>query len=651
MHSGEREAYMPIQSQHTSNVSLSDLDDISPRYAEYRNHERTNMLYFPVSPIDNTEYGPTTPRTPPDSVTATPAVNDVRAAATAIQTSSSPPSDMTEGHMPEAPNAAELPSKTRRRPFLATWWWWWEIGATIISVVCFSLVVVLLQEIDGQCIDLWPYSIRPNSLLSVLTTIGRAAMMVPVASCLGQAKWSHFQRRSHALDHVQLYDDASRGPWGSFLLLLSGRLKAAAACGLAVVTILGLGIDPSVQQILELRIRQAPLANTTALIGRADNYTSRSIWSRAFQGWGGPQDPTPHNLELQTAIANGVLGTAQSVGFHCPEPATSCIWDQFQTLAVCASFRNVTNDVRERHSNSTMFIYDFPEGNPVIMDVSTLFHSVGFLREVYNGMVLNGIGMENATDYANLQRLYFSIELNWCLRTYHHVVASPAGIKEATYTTEPLRYHNNSANTGRIGGGNFAYQSYEADSSQVLFNISTPLRQGLWIFINELFSREIHAPIHYDEQFDDNAKFGEFLYYANMPNFTKNLEETLTNQIRSSSTGDNQEAVMFAGQAFYQETYWYVEWPWITLPIVEVFLTALLLLISIVFTWRHPLLKSSALALLFHGLQDNNEHEQLPYLEADAEKLEDLAKTMRVGFMENENGVMRFICEDKEDTA
>ncbi|KAI1760649.1 hypothetical protein GGR53DRAFT_74397 [Hypoxylon sp. FL1150] len=631
-------------------------DEMSSDDDDLRAFQARNNAYIPISPTDSVDDGLERHAT----VTAHTDYSSI----TSATNQSIPITDTSDDTPPtHASEKTKLSSKSFRRALFSTWWWWWEIGATILCIICIGLVIGVLQMTEDKPIELWPYAILPNSLISVLTTVAKAAMLIPIASCLSQAKWYHFQRQPHALDHLQLYDDASRGPWGSFLLLCSWRLKAVGTWGLAFVTLVAMGIEPSVQQILEPRTRQAPLANATVEIGRADNYTSKAIWSGSFQGYGGSRDPNPHTLELQTAFANGLVGSAPDTIFHCPEPATQCTWRQFRTLAVCANYRNVTNEVKKTQMNSTryneMHNYEFPEGSNVTMSVigsasgRTLFHSVGSMRNDsrFEGYILNGIGQENATDASNTRQVFFSIGINWCLRTYSKVIASPAGIKEAPYTTEPLSLYEFSYSDVIVGPGMYRYQSYQAGSTPTLYNISTSLSNGLWIFIDELLSRELHTPLTSAEQYDSDTKFAEFLYYADMANVTKNLEETLTNQIRSSSQGDNEEALMFPGQAFYQETYWYVTWAWITVPIVEVFLTLLLLVISILATWNQPLFRSSALALLFHGLQDNDLDMQLPYTRDDPDSLERLARSVYVELKENETGVLKFVRAVKNDVV
>jgi Protein of unknown function (DUF3176) len=118
------------------------------------------------------------------------------------------------------------------------------------------LIVLILSIVNNKPLASWEYSIRPNSLIAVLTTIGKTAMMVIVASCVSQLKWSHF-RRPNDLSDMQLYDDASRGPWGAFMMLLrpSSWIRDGLAGLSAIITIMALAIEPMAQQIHSLKCR------------------------------------------------------------------------------------------------------------------------------------------------------------------------------------------------------------------------------------------------------------------------------------------------------------------------------------------------------------------------------------------------------------
>lgn len=158
-----------------------------------------------------------------------------------------------------------------------SWWWWWEIGGALLSIICVGLVLVVLFEASNIALAAWPLWIQPNSLIAVFTTVGKSAMMVPIASCISQLKWRHFELRANRLSHLQVLDEASRGPWGSLMLLFDFRMSARIAQALAVISLLSLGFDPSAQQILDFPTREIRLTNTSASIGVASSYTSKAF--------------------------------------------------------------------------------------------------------------------------------------------------------------------------------------------------------------------------------------------------------------------------------------------------------------------------------------------------------------------------------------
>jgi hypothetical protein len=158
-----------------------------------------------------------------------------------------------------------------------SWWWWWEIGSSLLSMTSMCLILAILFAVNEKPLRHWKLAIQPNSLISVFTTVGKTAMMVSVTSCVSQLKWRHFQRRPQKLSHLQLFDDASRGPWGALLLLFGVRSRAFLAWIFAIITIIALAIEPSAQQILDFPTRVSLLSNVTADIGRADSYYSRAF--------------------------------------------------------------------------------------------------------------------------------------------------------------------------------------------------------------------------------------------------------------------------------------------------------------------------------------------------------------------------------------
>lgn len=106
--------------------------------------------------------------------------------------------------------------------------------------------------------------------------------------------------------------------------------------------------------------------------------------------------------------------------------------------------------------------------------------------------------------------------------------------------------------------------------------------------------------------------------------------------------GDNSNATSFAGDVFIKEVYIRVRWPWLIIPLVETLTTAVLLVSCIILSRHSRLLKTSIIALLFHGLDGWSADEiNLPDSE-DSEKLETVAEGMRARFREDGGGWLRF---------
>jgi hypothetical protein len=111
------------------------------------------------------------------------------------------------------PNAHSRP---RRRLLADTWFL--EIASLLLGICAFIVIIVLLSHYDGRQQFQWN-GVTLNAVVSVLATIARIGIVVPVAEALAQWKWMHFSKGYKPLSDFGLLDDASRGTRGSLLLL------------------------------------------------------------------------------------------------------------------------------------------------------------------------------------------------------------------------------------------------------------------------------------------------------------------------------------------------------------------------------------------------------------------------------------------------
>jgi hypothetical protein len=130
--------------------------------------------------------------------------------------------------------------------------WQWEFGASLFSLGCFAAVVGVLAVNEHKSLTGWTFvfGISLNTLIAILSTLSRTALMVPVASCISQLKWIHLVSASRPLCDVQVFDDASRGPWGAFELIWRLHVRTKLATWGSIITIMTLAMGPFAQQLL-----------------------------------------------------------------------------------------------------------------------------------------------------------------------------------------------------------------------------------------------------------------------------------------------------------------------------------------------------------------------------------------------------------------
>ncbi|KAL2882442.1 hypothetical protein SGCOL_002182 [Colletotrichum sp. CLE4] len=168
-------------------------------------------------------------------------------------------------------------------PIEAThFWWYWDFAGAVFAVICMILIAVTLSKANGSPLVAWPLLVSPNTIVAVLTTVARTALLVPLGSSISQLKWRHLLLKVRPLEHLQLFDNASWGPWASILMIRHLLVQSKLACALSLATILMLGISPSAQQILEYPTLYQELQHLDVAIGRADNALVSSMLNTTF---------------------------------------------------------------------------------------------------------------------------------------------------------------------------------------------------------------------------------------------------------------------------------------------------------------------------------------------------------------------------------
>jgi hypothetical protein len=89
----------------------------------------------------------------------------------------------------------------------------------LISVAALLAIIAVLFAYDGKSMAYWHALLQPNTVVSALSTLSKASMMMAVGQGLGQLKWAYFSREPRRLTDFGIFDNASKGPMGSVELL------------------------------------------------------------------------------------------------------------------------------------------------------------------------------------------------------------------------------------------------------------------------------------------------------------------------------------------------------------------------------------------------------------------------------------------------
>ncbi|KAK8109469.1 hypothetical protein PG999_007606 [Apiospora kogelbergensis] len=425
------------------------------------------------------------------------------------------------------------------------------------------------------------------------------------------------------------------------LRLLSFRNSILFSSGLALVTILSLGIDPCLQQVLEFPSQLASLDNVTVEIGVATQYFSKGVTELGTKTDRLNSIPEADFLHLLVSIIDSAVGTVSQPQILCPAPATLCYWEELITLGVCSDYRNVTNiaesncsghndsvsidctysfpGIMDRDKDGSMIVIAWAEGGKynLGMPIVTLFHEKDYDPWPFFG-VWPSFGSFAAVRLLSSERpskdghgrlisppfeMYYA-ELGWCEQRYRNVTATPAGISKADIqmTSEHLTFESKHGYPIRpqdkIGD---AYLSFTVNSTGRVYNISGTAFDLPGLLQIMFTSNAKNNPYRSNSSWDYQFNLGYALLHTPLETVTNNLATALTNQIRSVDSGDNYNVATVKGNAVYNETFIRVRWPWLMLPLMEIALSALLLAASIIATGGMPLWKTSGLALLVSG--------------------------------------------------
>lgn len=196
---------------------------------------------------------------------------------------------------------------------------------------------------NGKRLEDWQFKwVQPNSLVAIFSTVGKSAIIIPIAEGISQLKWMHLEDPApRALSQLQYFDDASRGPWGAMMFLWKARVRSPpwlASLG-SIITLLLLGFEPFTQQILEFPTRLAPAKNATGSISYVNDLPNDAINTTL--------DSRMARVLFNVGIRGALFDMPDVVRNNAECPTQDCRLQDFTSLASCFTCESEDFDLSE----------------------------------------------------------------------------------------------------------------------------------------------------------------------------------------------------------------------------------------------------------------------------------------------------------------
>lgn len=507
--------------------------------------------------------------------------------------------------------------------------WTLEITTILIAFGAVGAIVGIVARFNGEGLPDWPYYITLNTVIAMLATVAVAAMSTSLQNGLSQLKWIRFKERRAPLADMEVFDEASRGAWGSLKLLVTARGGFLGSLG-ATLAILSLAFSPFAQQVVTYETRPYVLNETNgAEIPRALSYEG------ALHGTTTPTGFVPI-LPLKSAVYNGLFAENGRPGaalkFECQ--TGNCTWPSFETLGVCHECVDLTPFMTKycaQGEDSGNCGWEVPQGGK-LNDSSVVFSMTPLIPDAKGDMphstILRLIFMGTEAkdqDAGNLNPWAQQCTLSACLQTLDSAVVNGALSENMTES----RINQTVVDTTRasadadlgvyvMGGNDTTYLLGRDAMLSMRGWFASVFAAGAAVRTQQDFNRTITdnsvvvnltVGISSGETFFDSDIVTAFYwnYYEyqardGLAMLMSDVAISMTVAFRSF-----QGAVPVAGRALAERAFVKVRWGFAVLPIVVVTGAALFLVAAIHRTHhsRTKPLKSSALAMLFHGLDDD----------------------------------------------
>ncbi|KAF8251463.1 hypothetical protein K440DRAFT_658588 [Wilcoxina mikolae CBS 423.85] len=204
----------------------------------------------------------------------------------------------------------------------------------LLSAASILAIFVLLRQHQDLALPLWRQNITINTVISYLSALAKLTLVVPLAECIGQAKWRLFSRGRRKLSDLELADGAGRDAFGAIWWILRFRGGVLVHFGAALV-IASLAFDPAMQHLVRYDLVGVVDAGASASLAVNTDYSPVRGLDR------GLVFATPK--AVLAGAYSSVLGAGIPASYACP--SGNCTFPSTATISLCSSCTDITRSL------------------------------------------------------------------------------------------------------------------------------------------------------------------------------------------------------------------------------------------------------------------------------------------------------------------
>ncbi|KAA8574483.1 hypothetical protein EYC84_005942 [Monilinia fructicola] len=521
--------------------------------------------------------------------------------------------------------------------------WQRELASLVAGTLCLIALALHFYMPSMKRQSFRWHGITLNTLVSILSTAVKVFVLYSISESTSQWKWLHFSEQKRFLIDFDKIDAASRGPWGSFILLWRRNREF----------IVRIGAVTTYQQ------RLAPRDNGEANVPRAERYSRGRLFNTQLTMVSN-NPPTAQtfvdaDFAMQSAVLYGLTQSVEMTTQQLPHTCTSgnCTWDVFESLSVCNVCNDLSDDVVKYRDYNVLYT-DLQTDNGIgISEMGTAFRLPNGLfidgfdgwnytdkyvsLKIPGGIFMTTYGTGNASETVSLQNIdtliwamtFLKVHppqnssvvwpdlplearecgLYYCVNRYESKIANGTLSEEVSEVTsakrDPDSWQITSSkwadvlNSSIVSSLEFNNKLSAAPRSDLSlggqYNVSQAAVNSIGSYISELFSTNIN--ITHNVTATQQARLNGYIMSDG------NLQYKPSSMQAFNTTNDDSGKVE-AGTNYEIVTFYKVEWEWISLHCFFMIAAVVFIALTIYQTRMRgtPAWKSSSLAVLSRGM-------------------------------------------------